>query len=106
MNVALVKTETGRAADRLFAAARDRLPGSGKVADVRRRAFEAYEASGLPHRRIEEWKYTDLRALVREVLPLADAPDAAALGRAPAARGRGGGKARAGRRRVCARAVG
>jgi Fe-S cluster assembly protein SufD len=85
MNVALVKTETGRAADRLFAAARDRLPGSGKVADVRRRAFEAYEASGLPHRRIEEWKYTDLRALVREVLPLADAPDAAALGRAQAA---------------------
>ena len=85
MNVALVKTETGRAADRLFAAARDRLPGSGKVADARRRAFEAYEALGLPHRRIEEWKYTDLRALVREVLPLADAPDAAALERAQAA---------------------
>ncbi len=37
-------------------------------------AFETYERLGLPHRRIEEWKYTDLRALVGEVLPLAAAP--------------------------------
>ena len=48
-------------------------------------AFETYERAGLPHRRIEEWKYTDLRALMREVLPLAAAPDAAALKRAKAA---------------------
>jgi len=40
---------------------------------------------GLPHRRIEDWKYTDLRALMREVLPLAPAPDAAALKRAATA---------------------
>ncbi len=40
---------------------------------------------GLPHRRIEDWKYTDLRALMREVLPLAAAPDAVALSRAAAA---------------------
>ena len=50
-----------------------------------RQAFEAYERAGLPHRRIEDWKYTDLRALMREVLPLAAAPDAAALKRAEAA---------------------
>ena len=42
-------------------------------------------SAGLPHRRIEDWKYTDLRALMREVLPLAPAPDAAALTRAAAA---------------------
>ena len=34
--------------------------------------------SGLPHRRVEEWKYTDLRALMREAKPLAAPPDAAA----------------------------
>ena len=51
----------------------------------RQQAFEAYERAGLPHRRIEDWKYTDLRALMREVLPLAAAPDAAALARADAA---------------------
>jgi len=85
MNVVLAKTETGRALSDIFAIARDRLPGTGKVADARRQAFEAYERAGLPHRRIEDWKYTDLRMLMREVLPSAAAPDAAALKRAGAA---------------------
>ena len=85
MNIALAKTDTGRAVSDAFAAARDRLPGVGKVAEVRRQAFAAFERSGLPHRRIEEWKYTDLRALLGEVKPLAPKPDAAALERARAA---------------------
>jgi Fe-S cluster assembly protein SufD len=82
MNVVLAKTDSGRALSDAFAAARERLPAAGKVADFRRQAFEAYERSGLPHRRIEDWKYTDLRVLMREVLPLAAAPDAAAFRRA------------------------
>src|SRR4030088_3147058 len=82
MNVVLAKTETGRALSDIFAIARDRLPGTGKVADLRQQAFEAYERAGLPHRRIEDWKYTDLRVLMREVLPSAAVPDAAALKRA------------------------
>ncbi|HMM88822.1 Fe-S cluster assembly protein SufD [Bradyrhizobium sp.] len=85
MNLVLAKNETGRALSDSFAIARDRLPGAGKVAGARSAAFEAYERVGLPHRRIEEWKYTDLRALMREVLPLAAAPDAAALKRAATA---------------------
>ncbi|EIG56369.1 Fe-S cluster assembly protein SufD [Bradyrhizobium sp. WSM1253] len=82
MNVAVAKTGNGRAVSDLFASAAGRLPGSPSVIAVRREAFETYERLGLPHRRIEEWKYTDLRALVGEVLPLAAAPDAAALKRA------------------------
>lgn len=82
MNLALAKTDTARAPSDIFATARDRLPGAGKVADARQRAFEAYERLGLPHRRIEDWKYTDLRVLMREVLPSAAAPDAGALTRA------------------------
>jgi Fe-S cluster assembly protein SufD len=85
MNVALAKTETGRALSDILTVARDRLPGAGKIADARRQAFEAYERAGLPHRRIEDWKYTDLRTLMREVLPPAAAPDAAAIKRAAAA---------------------
>ena len=85
MNVALTKTETERAVTSVFAVARERLPGSGKVAEARRQAFEDFERAGLPNRRIEEWKYTDLRALMREVLPLAPAPDADAIKRARAA---------------------
>ncbi|UPK23641.1 Fe-S cluster assembly protein SufD [Bradyrhizobium sp. 195] len=82
MNVAVAKTGKGRAVSDLFTSAEGRLPGSSAVTAVRREAFETYERLGLPHRRIEEWKYTDLRALVGEVLPLAAAPDAAALKRA------------------------
>ena len=37
--------------------------------DIRAAAFETFLENGLPHRRIEEWKYTDLRSLVRDVPP-------------------------------------
>src|SRR3569623_1464780 len=82
MNVAVAKTGKGRAVSDLFTSAEGRLPGSPSVIAARREAVETYERLGLPHRRSEEWKYTDLRALVGEVLPLAAAPDGAALQRA------------------------
>ena len=85
MNLVLAKTDTGRAVGSVFATVRGRLPGAGPVADARAEAFEAYERTGLPHRRIEEWKYTDLRALMRDVLPAAAQPDASALSRAKGA---------------------
>jgi len=85
MNVALVKTDKSRTGSDVFALARARLPGTGNVAEARAQAFAIFERQGLPHRRVEEWKYTDLRALMREVLPLAGTPDAAALARAKAA---------------------
>ena len=78
MNVALVKPTTEHALGELFAAARSRLPGSGPVAELRQKAFDDFARLGLPHRRIEEWKYTDLRALLREIAPLAPAPLATA----------------------------
>jgi Fe-S cluster assembly protein SufD len=65
-----------------FGAAKDKLPGNGAVAAARTAAFHRFEAQGLPHRRVEEWKYTDLRALMREAKPLASPPDATARARA------------------------
>ncbi len=85
MNVVLAKSETRRPVSDLFAGVRDRLPGAGEAGKVREEAFAAFERAGLPHRRLEDWKYTDLRALMREVLPLAAAPDAVVLKRAEAA---------------------
>ena len=85
MNVVLAKSETQRMVSDIFATVRDRLPGAGKVAERRTQAFAAFERAGLPYRRLEDWKYTDLRALMREVLPLAAAPDAKVLKRAEAA---------------------
>ena len=60
-------------------AAKGKLPGA---APMRAAAFERFSAVGLPHRRIEEWKYTDLRALMRDAKPLAIPADAAAKARA------------------------
>src|SRR6516225_8520191 len=76
------KTDAESALEAHFAAARHSLPGAPAVASLREDAFRRFAADGLPHRRIEEWKYTDLRAFVREAKPLAPPPDAAAKRRA------------------------
>jgi Fe-S cluster assembly protein SufD len=80
-----IKTAAETALAASFAAARCALPGAGAVAELREHAFKRFEADGLPHRRIEEWKYTDLRALMRDAKPLAGVPDAAAKARAAGA---------------------
>lgn len=77
-----IKTAAETALAANFAAARRALPGAAAVAALREDAFNRFESDGLPHRRVEEWKYTDLRALMREALPLAGMPDAAAKTRA------------------------
>lgn len=59
--------------------ARVKFKGSAEVAKLRETAAKTFAESGLPHRRIEEWKYTDLRALLREAAPLASPPDASAI---------------------------
>ncbi len=80
---AVVKTsDAERGLADQFSAMLPRLPGGNTVGAMRSRALEAFAREGLPHRRIEEWKYTDLRALMRDVLPPAASPDKAALDRA------------------------
>jgi len=55
------------------------LPADDPMRDIRAAAFDAFMAGGLPHRRIEEWKYTDLRALMRDApAPAEPAPADAA----------------------------
>ena len=63
----------------LFETAEDALPGARDpfVSGLRTKAIEAYGRLGLPHRRIEAWKYTDLRARLTEVNPLGKAEGAA-----------------------------
>ena len=61
----------------LFAAARKDLPGGSEVGALRSDAFDRFAVQGLPHSRVEAWKYTDLRRLVRDAKPLAPQPDAA-----------------------------
>ncbi|MGB3273396.1 MAG: Fe-S cluster assembly protein SufD, partial [Xanthobacteraceae bacterium] len=69
MNVALLKPAPERTPHDLFVAAQSRLPGAGPVADLRAASFADFATRGLPHRRIEEWKYTDLRVLLDGLMP-------------------------------------
>jgi Fe-S cluster assembly protein SufD len=70
-----IKTAAETALVEAFATEKARLPGGREVAARREAAFRRFEASGLPHRRMEEWKYTDLRTLMRDAKPLAGPPD-------------------------------
>jgi Fe-S cluster assembly protein SufD len=83
--VATIKTAAESALAQAYSEARGRLPGDGAVAAQRAAAFDVFAKAGLPHRRVEEWKYTDLRALMRDAKPLAPPPDAAAKVRAKTA---------------------
>lgn len=70
-----VKTAAETALVEQFTSIKAKLPGD-KVA--RETAFGAV-VEGLPHRRVEEWKYTDLRALMKDAKPLAEAPGKAEI---------------------------
>ncbi|WP_414470696.1 Fe-S cluster assembly protein SufD [Microvirga sp. M2] len=72
-DVTLMKTPAETALVQAFESVRTTLPGD---AESRAQAFEQFSTRGLPHRRVEEFKYTDLRALLREVAPFAAVPSA------------------------------
>jgi Fe-S cluster assembly protein SufD len=74
-----IKTAAETALAEAFASVKARLPGGREVAARREAAFRRFEAGGLPSHRTEEWKYTDLRALMRDAKPLASPPTASAL---------------------------
>ena len=67
---ARTSAETGLT--RLFEVARMKYPTG--VAIAREEAFRYFEALGLPSRRVEAFKYTDLRAAMTEAAPPAEAP--------------------------------
>jgi Fe-S cluster assembly protein SufD len=77
-----VKTSAEQALAEAYVAAKGKLPGDRKIAALRDAAAARFETLGLPHRRVEEWKYTDLRALLGDAKPLAGAPDDVAKTRA------------------------
>jgi len=64
-----------------FAQAAENLPGAGQawMDEVRTRAIHSFEAIGLPHRRLEKWKYTDLRTMLGQMPPLAQNTQAPVL---------------------------
>ncbi len=74
--IALMKTPAENGLAQQFETVRKRLPGDG---GARADAFRRFTERGLPHRRVEEFKYTDLRALMKEAAPLVERLDAAGV---------------------------
>ena len=70
MNVAVIKTKAEQTLSQQFEANRAALPGAKAVSALRAKAFGTFAGLGLPHRRVEEWKYTDLRQALKDVAPL------------------------------------
>ena len=66
-----VKSDPSGAYVRQFAAAKAALPGHGLpwLAVLRARAIDRFAALGFPTRRLEAWKFTDLRPLTRSTFP-------------------------------------
>ena len=67
MNVAVMKTKAEQALSEAFETAAPHLPGGSAVQAARKTAIGQFGALGLPHRRVEEWKYTDLRVSYKDV---------------------------------------
>ncbi|HCX68219.1 MAG TPA: Fe-S cluster assembly protein SufD, partial [Rhodobiaceae bacterium] len=52
-----------------YRGAQSALPGAGGwLARRRETAIDAFTQTGLPHRRLEEWKYTDLRQVLEKAI--------------------------------------
>lgn len=69
MTIAKVKTKAEQALIEQFEAVAAALPGNAWLAALRKSAIGTFAALGLPHRRLEAWKYTDLRAATKDALP-------------------------------------
>lgn len=72
-----IRTKAEDALAKHFAA----LGEDDPMREIRATAFDSFLATGLPHRRVEDWKYTDLRSLMRDApapVPPASPQDAKA----------------------------
>ena len=65
MSDASARIET--AAEKAISGHFNALPDNDPIGNLRASAFSAIQERGLPHRRVEEWKYTDLRTLLKDV---------------------------------------
>lgn len=74
-----VRTPAEQALVARYPAERTSLPGTADVIAIRDAAFGGVEKSGLPHRRVEDWKYTDLRARLKTFPPAAGSGDVARI---------------------------
>jgi len=73
-DIANLRTNAETGLSKLFETARASFATEEKIA--REEAFKFFEATGLPSRRVEAFKYTDLRAAITDAAPPAETPSA------------------------------
>ena len=78
MAVATIRTKAETELIEAFDGVAKSLPGGAAIAALRHAALKRFAAEGLPHRKLEAWKYTDLRARLKYVPPAAPAGKASA----------------------------
>lgn len=71
MTVQMLNTKAEQAILKTFEDNAARLPGEAALKERRRAAIGAFASKGLPSRRVEEFKYTDLKASLKDAFPLA-----------------------------------
>jgi Fe-S cluster assembly protein SufD len=76
MKLQVVKTKAETAIFEELSEVAGDLPGGAVIRKARTLGIGRFAALGLPHRRIEEWKYTDLRSMLQDAYPVA-LPEAA-----------------------------
>ena len=71
MATEVLKTKAEQELADQFETGMPNLPGADVAwtKAMREGAWKTYASAGLPHRRVEEWKYTDLRALLKDAYP-------------------------------------
>lgn len=67
---AIKRTEAEQVLIEQFSQLKEYLPKNAALETLRETAIAEFKMNGLPNRRVEAWKYTDLRAFMRHVSPL------------------------------------
>lgn len=70
VNIHIAKTEAEVGFAEAFDTHHETLPGGDDIAKLRDDAMAQFVATGLPSKRVEEYKYTDLRAFLSSAIPL------------------------------------
>jgi Fe-S cluster assembly protein SufD len=70
MTMQVIRTKAEQALLEMMEGHASSLPGGPAMGAARREAIGRFAALGLPSRRIEEWKYSDVRSAFKEASPL------------------------------------
>ncbi|PLW77443.1 Fe-S cluster assembly protein SufD [Cohaesibacter celericrescens] len=79
MSLSVVKMPSDEALEIVLKNAQSDLPGDSDFASLRASAIAQFESAGLPNKRVEEWKYSDLKRIMPVDLALAGPVDEAAI---------------------------